>query len=521
MGNTMGDADRFWLCMDEPTHLMVIVGLMEFEASIDFERLQATIEIRLLGAFDRFRHRVVRPASGIGAYVWETDPTFDIRCHLHRLALPSPGGKTELNEIISDLSAMPLDMDKPPWQVHIIENDKGGCAVLFRIHHCIADGISLIHVLLSLADQSADAPWPSGQQLKKNKKPLILKPLIPFDALLTRVRDARKKTHKLGQFFLKEAISTITQPSHLMDRAQTAGGMAADIAAVMGRLAALPSDPRSPFKGPMGVHKTVVWTDPMPLTQIKEVGRAISTSTLNDILIATVTGAMRRYLRSKKIRVNHLDLKVTVPVNIRRPGTELGLGNRFSLVFLSLPVYIEDPVLRLREVKRRMDKLKKGPDAYVGYGFLSAVGKLPRNIAKRLALLFANKASGVLTNVPGPRHPLYFAGQQIENLMFWVPRSGQAGLGISILSYNGKVTVGVASDSKRMPDPEKLLIGFEDEFNELLKLVQSGKIDESPLVLHDRFEENRCQGITRAGKRCKRRPVSGSSYCAAHRPADS
>jgi len=174
----------------------------------------------------------------------------------------------------------------------------------------------------------------------------------------------------------------------------------------------------------------------------------------------------------------------------------------------------------LREVKRRMDKLKKGPDAYVGYGFLSAVGKLPQNIAKRLALLFANKASGVLTNVPGPRHPLYFAGQQIENLMFWVPRSGQAGLGISILSYNGKVTVGVASDSKRMPDPEKLLIGFEDEFNELLKLVQSGKIDESPLVLHDRFEENRCQGITRAGKRCKRRPASGSSYCAAHRPAD-
>jgi len=104
--------------------------------------------------------------------------------------------------------------------------------------------------------------------------------------------------------------------------------------------------------------------------------------------------------------------------------------------------------------------------------------------------------------------------------MFWVPRSGQAGLGISILSYDGKVTVGVASDSNRMPDPEKLLEGFEDEFNDMLALVQSGKIDESPLVLHDRFEENRCQGITRAGKRCKRRSAPGSRYCTTHRPKD-
>ena len=218
------------------------------------------------------------------------------------------------------------------------------------------------------------------------------------------------------------------------------------------------------------------------------------------------------------MRVNKLDLKVSVPVNIRKPGTELDLGNHFSLVFLSLPVYIEDPVLRLREVKRRMDKLKKGPDAYVGFGFLSALGKMPVDMARRMALLFANKASGVLTNVPGPREPLYFSGQKIRNLMFWVPRSGQAGLGISILSYAGMVTVGIAADANRMPDPEKLLEGFEEEFNELLNLVQSGKIDESPLVLHDRFEENRCCGITRAGKRCKRPPAADSRYCKTHQP---
>lgn len=520
MGKSMKDADRFWLCMDQPTHLMNIVGLMEFEAPVEFERLRATIEIRLLGVFDRFRQRVIRPMSGLGAYVWSKDQAFDIRAHLHRLALPSPGGKAELNEIISDLATTPLDMNKPPWQVHLIENYGDGCVVLFRIHHCIADGISLIHVLLSLADKSPDAPWPSGQQPTEGKKPLVLKSLIPFDAILTRVRRAQKQTRKLGQLLFEEAAKSITNPMHLIEQARTAGGIASDTAAVIGRLATLPADPRSPFKGPMGVHKSMVWTDPMPLTQIKTVGRAITTSTLNDVLIATVTGAMRRYLRSKKMRINTLDLKVTVPVNIRKPGTELELGNHFSLVFLSLPVYIKDPVLRLREIKRRMDKLKKGPDAYVGYGFLSALGKLPSDVARRMAFLFANKASGVLTNVPGPRHPLYFSGRKIHNLMFWVPRSGQTGLGISILSYDGKVTVGIASDSNRMPDPEKLLEGFEDEFNEMLTLVQSGKVDESPLVLHDRFEENRCQGITRAGKRCKRRSAPESRYCTTHRPKD-
>ncbi len=514
----MDDADRFWLCMDHRTHLMTIVGLMEFDNPVDFYRLQATIELRLLSRFKRFRQRVVKPSAGWGAFSWKTDQAFDIRAHLHRLALPSPGKKTDLQEMIGHLASTPLDMEKPPWQVHLIENAGGGSVALFRVHHCLADGISLIHVLLSLADRKSDAPWPSGQKPTRKKRVLSLKSLFPFDAVLTRVAHAQRQTKKIGGFVVEELLATIANPMHLMEQLRTAGGTASDTLAVMGKLATYPPDPKSPFKGTMGVHKKMVWTNPMPLTDIKTVGRAISTSTLNDVLIATVTGAMRRYLLSKKMRVNRLDLKMSVPVNIRKPGTELDLGNRFSLVFLSLPIYIEDPVLRLREVKRRMDKLKKGPDAYVGFGFLSAMGKLPVDVARRMAMLFANKASGVLTNVPGPKEPLFFSGQKISNLMFWVPRSGQAGLGISILSYAGKVTVGIAADANRMPDPEKLLEGFEDEFKAMLKLVQSGKIDESPLVLHDRFEENRCKGTTQAGKRCKRPSPQDSQYCRLHQP---
>jgi WS/DGAT/MGAT family acyltransferase len=273
----------------------------------------------------------------------------------------------------------------------------------------------------------------------------------------------------------------------------------------------------------------------MSLDKIKTVGHAISTATLNDVLIATVTGAMRRYLKSRNTRVNELDLRVTVPVNIRKPGTEMELGNKFSLVFLPLPVHLQDPILRLKEVKRRMDQLKTSPDPYINFGLLSLMGYLPPALAQKTSAFFGNKASGVLTNVPGPREALYFAGQKIENFMFWVPRSGKIGLGISIFSYDGKVTVGIASDEGLMPDPEILLEGFEEEFNSLLALVQSGKIYDEPLVLHDRYKEARiaadtgkvtdagekksqatCKARTKSGNACKNRALSGSDYCGVH-----
>jgi len=188
-----------------------------------------------------------------------------------------------------------------------------------------------------------------------------------------------------------------------------------------------------------------------------------------------------------------------------------------------------------------MDKLKVSADPYVNFGLLSAIGFLPSTAAQKAAQFFGNKASGVMTNVPGPKKPLYFAGKEISNIMFWVPRSGTVGLGISILSYNGKVTIGIASDKARMPDPETMLDGFEEEFNYLIDIVQSGKINEGPLVLHDRFaekEQNKekpvitefsqketpkeatpsiCEAYTKAGKKCRNKAVPGTAFCKTHK----
>ena len=536
MAETMTNADNFWLCMDEPTNLMIITAFMEFEEPVNFKRLYATIESRL-ASFKRFRKRVLRPVSGVGVPNWEIDKNYDLRSHLQRVALPEPGDKAVLQEMISNLMTTPLDPNKPLWQVHLIENYGKGCVVFFRIHHCIADGIALVHVMLSTADTESDAPWPQYQP-EKQRDSNSLKSFFPVGNIISTITRTINTTKNYGAKLLEEGEKAISDPSRLKKIANTTTGLTSDIVSILTKHAIIPSDPKTPFKGKLGVRKRVAWTEPMSLDKIKTVGRAISTATLNDVLIATVTGAMRRYLKTRNTPVNELDLRVTVPVNIRKKGTEFELGNRFSLVFLALPVYIDDPVLRLKEVKRRMDHLKKSPDAFINFGLLNAMGLLPANISKRTAHLFGNKASGVLTNVPGPKQPLYFAGKKINNIMFWVPRSGMVGLGISIFSYAGKVTVGIASDEGLMPDPEVLLEGFEEEFNHLLGLVQSGKIYDEPLVLHDRYKEaqstemskgekksrkahdtrpTQCKATTKKGSQCKRRALPGSGYCGSHK----
>jgi len=536
MAKPMTNADNFWLSMDEPTNLMVITAFMEFTEPLDYKRLLATIDSRL-ASFPRFQKRIVKPKSGVGLPNWETDPNYDLRSHIHRVALPDPGDKADLQEMISNLTVTPLDPNRPLWQIHLIENYGDGCVLFFRIHHCIADGISLIYVLLSTADTDPDAPWPTGAAEKK-KPAFSMRAALPLASWMDTARETVAKTKKVGSALVKEVSKAATDPEHLKTLARTTGRVPTDFASVLSRLTIMKPDPNTPFKGRLGTRKRVAWSEPVSLAKIKEIGRAIKSATINDVLISTVTGAMRNYLKTRNVPVNELDLRVTVPFNIRKPGTEFELGNKFSLVFLALPVYLEDAVLRLKEVKRRMDRLKTSPEPYINFGLLNAIGYLPPDFAKKTARLFGNKASGVMTNVPGPRQPLYFAGSRIHNFMFWVPRSGYIGLGISILSYDGKVTVGIASDENRMPDPQVLLESFNAELEYLLKLVQSGKIEEDPLVLHDRYSENRdtakagkkkvtpsrepgaCRALTKKGTPCSKKARPGSRFCGIHKDRD-
>lgn len=526
----MSNIDNFWLHMDHPTNLMVITGFLQFDKPLDFDRLKQTFKNRLL-CYDRFKKRVVRPVTGVGNAVWELDPRFDLRSHLHRVALPSPGDKETLEELISDLTATPLDPTKPLWQAHYIENVEGNGSVLFvRIHHCIGDGIALIRLLLSMTDYEPNAAWKNNIEQMKTEKATTFDFFPPLESAFKKLSRARRQASKAARFISKEIESSMSNPQHLMNRGRFASKFVMDTVAVLSRIMLLPADRKTVFKGELGVRKNVAWSKPLPVSDIKAIGKYFN-ATINDILVALVTGALRRYLQQRNNLVGDLDIRMAMPVNVRPLDSEIELGNQFSLILAALPVHIDDPVLRIREVQRRISDLKEAPDAAVAYTVLNALGVSSAKLAQKAATMFANKTTGVLSNVPGPQQPLYFAGEEIKKIMFWVPRIGGLGIGISIISYNGEVSLGIATDAGLVSDPKSILDHFENEFRMLLGMYKAGQMEKEPLVINDRSRDPsvgepaakkanvqsiRCKAITRSGGQCHNRAATNSIYCTIH-----
>jgi WS/DGAT/MGAT family acyltransferase len=206
---------------------------------------------------------------------------------------------------------------------------------------------------------------------------------------------------------------------------------------------------------------------------VKAVGRAAD-CTVNDVLMATAAGALRDYMIERGEHVDGLTLRATVPVNLRPLEHARKLGNHFGLVFLDLPVGIGNPIRRLEHVAECMHQLKNSRQAIVAYGLLAALGMAPSAVQEMALELFSRKATTVATNVPGPQQPLYLAGGKIREMMFWVPQTGSIGIGLSILSYNGKVHFGLIADAKLIPDPHAVVGRFQAEFEKLLYLALMG-----------------------------------------------
>jgi WS/DGAT/MGAT family acyltransferase len=214
-----------------------------------------------------------------------------------------------------------------------------------------------------------------------------------------------------------------------------------------------------------------VWSAPIPLHEVKAISRATRT-TVNDVLLTAVTGALRRYLERRGQPTDGVSIRALVPVNLRPPDDPIALGNRFGLVFVDLPVGIVDPSERLQAFNQQMIAIKNSPEAAVTLGILNAIGMVPIGLEQRVVELFGSKVTAVMTNLPGPQEPLYLAGKQLRHLMFWVPQSGQVGLGVSIHSYAGEVSIGIATDTGLVPDPEAIVAAFQAEFDDLAGMVR-------------------------------------------------
>ncbi len=528
----LSPVDTAWLRMEDPTNLMMITGFMTFSAPIEMERLAATLEQRLLRPFDRFRQRVAPPLLPFAAWRWQDDPTFDLSNHLQRVTLPPPGDETALKEMVSHLMGTPLDLEKPLWQIHLVENYGEGSALIVRLHHCIADGLALVHVLLSLTDATPDAPWPAVEpELADHRR------RGPLEAML---RPALKATTQIAETLLREGQALVSEPAYLQDLVQKGTNAAASTA----RLVLRWPDPKTLFKGRLGTAKRAAWSAPIPLTDVKAVGRAVG-GTVNDVLLTAVAGALRRYMLGRDAEPEGLNLRAVVPVNLRPLDAKPTLGNKFGLVFLALPVGIADPVERLRELKRRMDELKDTPEAVILFGILGFAGASPAQVQSLLVDIFGTKATAVMTNVPGPRETLYLAGAPLDTIMFWVPQSGKLGLGVSILSYAGQVWLGVATDVGLVPDPETIIAEYHAEFDALAALARQAAAQPTPeapaegapqpaiqAMLELLQETNQklealleqkaagatdqCQALTKSGQPCKNRALPGAEFCRVH-----
>lgn len=447
----MSGVDLSWLRMDTPENPMMISSVLIFDAPIAIADLKRVLNERFL-RFHRFKQRVVKKHDKV---YWQNDSLFNLDNHLHRIALPGNADKAELQALVSDLNSSAMDFRRPLWQIHYVDNYQGGCALIMRIHHCIADGISLVRVLLSLTDPTPLPNLLPALAVKPEKT--VLKPVNRW--LHKAVSSAQVAGHQASMLYQ----SLRSEPSYALRLIGAAGDITLDLL----KLGLMPSDPKTGLREPLSGRKQVAWAEALNLNDVKRCAKAMG-GTINDTLLCAATGAIRRHLLESKETIPECGIRVAVPFNLRPLDQPIDtLGNQFGLILVSLPIEIDKPKARFQQIQENMNQLKRSYQAQVTYSLLDLFGRGPDILERRALALLSNKASAVLTNVPGPREAVYLAGSKLRQPMFWVPQSGSIGIGMSIFSYADSVQFGITVDKGIHACPNAIMEYFHDSFYEL------------------------------------------------------
>jgi WS/DGAT/MGAT family acyltransferase len=463
-GERMSKVDTAWLRMDSSSNLMMIVGVWVIRPGVAYADLAQRLEERLL-KYPRFVQRAVEDAAGA---TWVSDENFDMAHHLVPTALPQAEAAKQqdaLQERLAELCMQPLDRSRPLWQFHLVENYQGGSALMVRIHHCIADGIALISVMQSLVDGGAPPPQRHRtNELAEGPQEWLIDHLLkPLTQLAVSAMDKAgdSAVRSLGALMAPQK-SVESGLAGSVDVAKLAYQVVTDLAA----LALMEDDSPTALKGVPGIHKRVAWCKPLPLADVKAVGRALNCS-VNDVLLGCVAGAIGGYLRAHGDTVQGKNIRAMVPVNLRPLEQAYKLGNHFGLAPLTLPIGLDNPVERVYEVRHRMRSLKGSTQPLLTFGLLAVAGLLIKPAQDAMLGLFSKKTTAVMTNVPGSNVKQKLCGSTIEETLFWVPQSGSVGLGVSILSYGGGVQFGVVADTTLCPQPQHIIDLFAPEFEKL------------------------------------------------------
>jgi len=466
-GERMSKVDTAWLRMDNDANLMMIVGVWQLAPGVKHAAVCERIENSLL-KYDRFKQRVMEDAAGA---TWVMDRNFDLANHVVPEKLPKSANQEQaLQDRVALLATQRLDPKRPLWQIHLIEDYTGpdgvkGSAMIVRIHHCIADGIALISVTMSLVDGGTPPPERRKKaEAAAGPEDWITDTLLkPFTDITVKALGAVGEGAARSLGMLGDPKKGMEEGMHnSMDMAKVLVQVLKDGAA----LALMPDDSKTRLKGKPGGAKKVAWCQPIPLDEVKAVGKALNCS-INDVLLSCVAGALGEYLKSFGDDVTGQEIRAMVPVNLRPMDQAHKLGNRFGLVPLVLPIGVDNPIERVYEVRRRMAALKGSYQPLLAFSLLAVAGLLIKPAQDVMLNLFAKKTTAVMTNVPGPREKLKFCGSTLEQSLFWVPQSGDVGLGVSILSYGGGVQFGVITDSTLCPEPQRIIDEFVPEFAKL------------------------------------------------------
>lgn len=455
----MSRVDTAWLRMDSPVNLMTIVGVWLLRPALGLAALRERVESRLL-AYARFRQKVVQEAV---ASHWVNDDEFDIERHVVRERLVRKRGQSEraaLQARASELAATPLDPAHPLWQIRLIDRYEGGSALIVRIHHCIADGIALTSVLLSIADGATDlhrGAHDDGHDDGDWLSDAVLKPLT------------KAAVQAIGMYGdgVVRAMEVLAHPQHAVDDSLELGRAGVQVLRDAAALVLLPDDSPTLLKGALSGRKAVAWCEPLPLADVKAVAKALNCS-VNDVLLACAASSIGGYLRERGEDPAGKEIRAMVPVNLRPPEEAWQLGNRFGLAPVVLPVGIENAIECVYAVRQRMRELKDSYQPLLAYALLAVSGVLTKPLQDAVSDFFLKKTTAVMTNVPGPTAPIVFCGSTLRQSIFWVPSSGNVGVGVSIVSYAGGVQFGLITDRRRCPDPERIIDRFAPEFEKLL-----------------------------------------------------
>jgi diacylglycerol O-acyltransferase len=456
-GDRLSAIDASFLAQERANSHMHVGAVLIFDGPApEYDDFLAHIRSRL-HLVPRYRQKLAFPPLETGRPVWVDDPTFNLSYHVRHTALPQPGSEEQLRALAARIHSQRLDREKPLWETWLVQGlDGDRFALISKSHHALVDGISGVDLMTVLFD-----PTPEPVVAPHEGEPWVAQPSP--NGLELAARGVRGLA-RLPLDLASRGVHAALHPGDSLDEAREALEGIGEVA-----WAALNPAPETPLNVPIGPHRRLAWVR-NDLADFKLIKDSLG-GTVNDVMLAVVAGALRTWLRSRGVRTEGLELRALVPVSIRSKDERHQLGNRIVAMRGPLPVYVEDPVARLRVVREAMEGLKESKQA-VGAELITGLEALapPTILAQASRLQFSTRLFNLLvTNVPGPQFPLYVLGRRLRDLFPVAFLPENQSLAVAIMSYDGSIDFGLLGDYDALPDIAELASALDDSLRELVE----------------------------------------------------